>query len=149
MPKRNLLVPSEHNEQAAFVHAVLFKYQHDPSFLPMLFFAVPSGMWAGGSTQKGRWGLINKFKSEGFRSGVFDVQYQQPRGDYSFLAIEMKRSDRVNEKDGGLSDDQMQYLDQAIKAGACARVCYSADAAIDTFDIYMAFPLCKHKRSRE
>lgn len=127
-------IPTEHAEQAAFVGMVKKQYQHDETFLPMLFFSVPNGLWVGGGN---KFGLINKFKAEGFRTGVADVIYMQARGIYSGLTIEMKRSDKRGVKNGGMSDDQMEFQAQARKAGHAAVVCYNADEAFTVFQNYM------------
>lgn len=131
------LKPSEHQEQAAFFDYVLFQYQHDPTFIRPLFFAVPNGSWLGGKTPGARAALMQKMKGEGLTPGVSDLLYLQPRGVYSYLAIEMKTEKRRNEKDGGLSLEQVEFLHAAREAGALAVVCYGADEAIRAFDEYM------------
>lgn len=131
-PKPEVL--SEHAEQAAFVGMVKNTYQHDETFLPMLFFSVPNGLWVGGGN---KWGMINKFKAEGFRTGVADIIYMQARGIFSGLTIEMKRSDKRGVKNGGMSDDQIEFQEQARKAGNVAVTCYTADEAFTVFQNYM------------
>lgn len=131
----NLLL-SEHQEQAAFFTTILYKYRNDPHFTRPLFFSVPNGAWLGGRRPQN---VMEKMKAEGLTPGVSDILYLQPRGPYSFLAIEMKRADKRNRKDGGLRPDQIEFLSSARATGAYCKVCYSADEAEQTFDTYMGF----------
>ncbi len=127
---------SEHDDQAVFVDYVLFKYQHCENFVRKLFFGVPNGMWAGGNTARKRATTITKMKQEGFTPGVADILYLQPRGPYSYLAIEMKDPIRRNYKDA-LSEDQKLFLQAAKSAFALVAVCFGADEAMKVFDEYM------------
>ena len=129
-------VLSEHSEQANFVAEVQYRYRNDETFVPELLFAVPNGMWVAGEGTR-RAALIMKYRKEGMRPGVADLHYLQPRGNYPYCVIEMKRSDKKNVRNGGLTDDQMQYLGAAMKAGAFVQICYGADEAIAAFHEYM------------
>lgn len=131
-------IPSEHQEQAAFFTTILYKYQHNPSFARPLLFAVPNGAWLGGRRPAN---VMEKMKAEGLTPGVSDILYLQPRGHYSFLAIEMKRADKRNRKSGGLREDQIEFLNAASLARALFSVCYSAEEAERVFDAYMGFNL--------
>lgn len=131
-------IPTEHQEQAAFFTMVLYKYQHNPAFARPLFFAVPNGAWLGGRRPSN---VMEKMKAEGLTPGVSDILYLQPRGHYSYLCIEMKRSDQSNRKNGGLRDEQIEFLNAASLAGAFFAVCYSADEAERAFDTYMELNL--------
>jgi len=135
------LISSEHDEQAAFVQWVHLEYRNDPTFIEPFFFAIPNGMWAGGSGQNGKWGLITKFKQEGFKNGKPDLLYLQPRGPFSWLAIEMKRSDMKNKKDGGMKPEQIVFQNtvENWKYGITGlyKVCYSASEAQSIFSEYM------------
>lgn len=124
---------SEHDEQAAFIGAVVATYRLRDDFIRPLFFSVPNGAVLGGN----RFALANKLKNEGMYPGVADVLYLQPRGDYAFFAAEMKTEKRRNERNGGLSDEQTDWLRAAHRVGAYAVVCYSADEAINEFSHYM------------
>jgi hypothetical protein len=130
---------SEHDEQAAFLVEARYRYRNDDSFVPELLFAVPNGMWVAGEGKR-RAGLIMKYRHEGLKPGVADLHYLQPRGQYPYLVIEMKRSDKKNIRNGGLTDDQMQYLTAARKAGAFVRVCYGAEEAVAALGEYMEMP---------
>lgn len=137
----NLSKPSEHNEQSAFVDTVLYTYQHREDFIRLMFFATLNGVWIAGKDYTRKMALIAKYKREGWINGVADLLYLQPRGGYSFLAVEMKTKERENEKNGGASDKQVEWLEAANKAGAMTAVCHGADAAIEVFSEYMALRL--------
>lgn len=124
---------SEHDEQAAFIGTIVATFRSRDDFIRPLFFSVPNGAVLGGN----RWALANKLKNEGMFPGVADVLYLQPRGDYSFFAAEMKTEKRRKEKNGGLSDEQTDWLRSAKRVGAYIAVCYSADEAVDEFSHYM------------
>lgn len=124
----------EHQEQSNFVAEVFARYGNRIDFIRELFFAVPSGFVAGG---KNKFALLGKLQNEGWHSGVADLHYLQPRGKYPYMAIEMKRSDKRNVKNGGLSPEQMLYIEAAKSVGAYVRVCYTAEEAMDEFDKYM------------
>lgn len=128
-------IPLEHEIQSAFVQEVLYKYSNDPRFVEPLFYAVASGFVGGG---KNKFALINKLKREGWKNGIADIHYDQPRGDYSKMVIEFKRENRRNAVNGGLSDEQKEYLD-ALGEYAFACVCYTVEEAISKFDYYMSF----------
>lgn len=123
---------SEHQEQSTFVDYVLFAYMHDPTFRRRLFFAVPNGA---ALMSGGRGARI--LKREGMTNGVADICYLQPRGPYNGLAIEMKVPGREGEKNGGLSEEQLEFKEQAAEAGICVDTCYGAEHAIQVFDTYM------------
>lgn len=127
---------SEHNIQAAFIDWVLWTYKNDPTFLRPLFFAVPNGAFLGGKSPV----TFAKLKKEGLRNGVADLLYLQPRGVWSYHAIEFKTEKRKREKGGGLSDDQREFLDSVSEAGGLPSVCYGVDEAIDAFGLYMSRP---------
>ena len=120
---------SEHSEQAAFVSEVLYRYSNRDDFIRPLFFAVPNGAWLGG---KNPYALMNKYRAEGFTKGVADILYLQARGEYHFLALEMK-----NPKNGKVSPAQEEFIEAATNAGGFADVCFGADQAIADFESYM------------
>jgi len=129
-----LVLPSEHAEQAAFFTTILFKYRTDDRFIRPLLFAVPNGAWLGGKRPAH---VLEKLRAEGLTPGVADILYLQPRGGYSFLALEMKRADKRNQKAGGLRAEQVEFLNAASRAGAFFAVCYSAEEAERAFDEYL------------
>ncbi len=131
-----LRVPTEHEEQAAFVTEIGYEFRNRSDFYPVLFFAVVNGFWAAGESGR-KFGLLNKYRAEGWRKGIADVQYQQPRGGYPYAVFEMKRCDGATKKDGGLEPEQKDYLAAARAVGAFVRVCYGADQAIAAMREYM------------
>ena len=134
---------SEHDEQVQFVTEAGYEYRNCSDFAPVLFFAVVNGFWAAGEGGR-KFGLLNKYKAEGWRKGIADVQYQQPRGEYCFAVFEMKRRDARAKKNGGLEPEQMEYLAAARAAGAFVRVCYGADEALEAMREYMSFEFSKN-----
>ncbi len=126
---------SEHQEQANFFAEIKFAYRIREDFVAELLFSVPNGMWLGGQN---KYALMTKYKAEGFRPGVADVIYLQPRGPYNCLVIEFKAQDKRNEKNGGLSPEQSEFLEAVNAAGGCADVCYGAEHALEVFGAYMA-----------
>ncbi len=129
---------SEHEEQANFIETVTFQYGHRADFSPVLLFSVPNGAWFGG---KNPHALMNKFKREGFRPGVADLIYLQPRGPYNCLAIEMKATDQRNLKNGGLSPQQAEFLAAVNANGGTGETCYGCDEALNIFAWYMSLPI--------
>ena len=117
---------------------VMYEYRNQSDFVPVLFYAVVNGFWAAGEGG-GKFGLLNKYKAEGWKKGIADVQYQQPRGEYPFAVFEMKRRDAKSKKGGGLEPEQMTYLSAAKSVGAFVRVCYGADEALEAMREYMGF----------
>lgn len=137
MPSMTMQILTEHQEQVNFVSEVLYEFRLRSDFIPELFFAVVNGFWAANEGAR-RYGLLNKYRAEGWRKGIADIQYQQPRGGYPFAVFEIKRCDAKNKKNGGLEPEQMEYLAAARAAGAFVRVCYGADEAIQSMREYMS-----------
>lgn len=138
MKQNGLPELTEHEIQALFFQQVELEFRLDDSFVPELLYAVLNGAWIA-SDGKGKAGLIEKYKAEGWKPGVPDVHYDQPRGDYNKMIFEFKRESRRNKKDGGLSDDQIVFITAATEY-AFVRVVYSIDEAMAAFRNYMAMP---------
>jgi hypothetical protein len=138
----NQLPPlTEHQIQAGFFREASYKYRNDPTFKPTLFYAVLNGAWIAGTGRR-KSGLIEKYRDEGWRSGIADFHYDQPRGPFSKLVIEFKRTSKRNSKKagvltGGLEPEQVEYL-QAISPYAMIRVCYTEEEALKALDYYMS-----------
>lgn len=128
-----MIKTSEHNEQAVFIEEVLYRYRNDSTFIRPLFFSVPNGAYLGGKSEL----QYQKLKKEGFVNGVSDVLYLDPRGEYSYLTLEMKTDRRRRERGGGLSEDQVAFMEAVKTAGGLAVVCYGAEEAIEAFARYM------------
>lgn len=140
MPRKFNSQTNEHIEQATFVHTVLLQYRLRADFLRPLFFSTLSGAWIAGSSRVAKGALIAKYKSEGWVNGVADLLYLQPRGEYAFLALEMKTPARAKEKHGGASEEQLEWLKAARAAGAMAEICHGSEYAFEVFSKYMALP---------
>jgi len=134
------LKPNEHQEQSNLVSTVLYTYQNRSDFSRRLFFSTLSGAWIAGSGPR-KMALIEKYKREGWVNGVADILYLQPRGEYAYLAIEMKTESREREKNGGASEDKIAWLREAREAGAMTAICHGAEAAWEVFSSYMSLPL--------
>ncbi len=142
-------VISEHDIQAVFVLEAEYEFRNDPTWKSELFYAVLNGAWIAGDENKRRKSaLLTKYKAEGWKPGVPDVHYDQPRGTYNKLIIEFKRADRRRDKNGGLSDEQLQYTNAAAPY-AMVRVCYSTDEALKVLRGYMALPQTTPAWTRE
>lgn len=129
----NLTLPrlSEHQEQANFFAEVQLRYQLRDDFIRTLLFSVPNGMLLGG---RNKFALINKYKAEGLHPGVADILYLQPRGEYAYLAIEMKARHKYE-----VTDVQTEFLRAVNGAGGLGEVCFGCDDAIRIFELYMSF----------
>lgn len=132
---------TEHQIQAQFVSDVEYRYRNNPEFVSCLFFATLNGSWFGGNN----FAMYKAKQAEGFKKGVADILYLQPRGAYAYLAIEMKRPERKNKKvggvvTGGVEPEQKVFLDAVTDAGGLSYVCYDADEAISVFCRYMEMP---------
>lgn len=78
-------------------------------------------------------------KAEGVRSGVFDVFLPLTSGRYAGFYIEMKRPGRQNQKNGGLSDDQVLFQKWATDHHYHTAICYSWEEAADALRGYLAY----------
>ena len=121
--KRNNM--SEHTEQAAVVEYIQRKYPN------ALFWSTPNGAMMGG----GRLGALrmNSLKREGLLPGVSDLTIFEPRGKYSAMFLEMKRT-----KGGVASDNQMWFLREVEKRGAFGVIAYGYDEAVNAVDMYLS-----------
>ena len=73
-----------------------------------------------------------RFKKEGVKSGIPDIQLPVARGAYHSLAIELKR------KNGGIvSPTQKWWLEKLREQGWQAGVCYGAAEAIEVIQDYL------------
>lgn len=138
---RKLPATTEHKEQS-----ILFEWLQrvavvDCPLVEFLVFAVPNGAKLGGDKRL-RYIQMNNLKSEGFLPGVSDVLCLIPSNGYHYLAVEMKKRDRQNEKErgfitGGISEGQREFLAAVSQAGGLDAVCYGANEAIEVFRQYL------------
>jgi hypothetical protein len=121
---------SEHSNQV-----VLFAWAAE-SGIPELkwLFAIPNGFYAT-PAQKA------KMKAEGLRSGVSDIMLPISKciGLFSYMGlfIELKTADKLNRKNGGLSDEQVEFGRFVIAQGYKFVVCYSWQEAKDAILNYL------------
>jgi hypothetical protein len=81
---------------------------------------------------------MNKLKREGFVPGVSDTVFLSGRGGYLGLVLEFKTEARRNEKDGGLSESQAEFLRAAKMEGCKAEVAYGAEHGIEIVSNYLS-----------
>lgn len=136
MPEQ-LAGDSEHSQQVALFAWAADNVGKYPALKYM--FAIPNGFY-GSAEQKG------KMKAEGLRIGVPDVflpvamhsggplNFKQYHG----LFIEMKVEKYRNHKDGGCSDEQIEFINYATNVGYYCKVCYSWEEARDKIIEYLS-----------
>lgn len=78
-------------------------------------------------------------KMEGVRSGVADLFLPLALGRFHGFYIEMKKPGREGEKNGGLTDEQVDFLNNVKKQGYRAEVCYTWQQARDALIEYLAY----------
>lgn len=127
---------TEHSDQASFFDEIAWRFKNRDDFIPELFFATMNGAWFGGNGAR----MYAARKREGFKKGISDALYLQPRGPYAYLAIEMKTEKRRKEKNGGLEPEQAEFIEAVNRNGGFGQVCYGTDEAVATFTSYMGFP---------
>ena len=117
---------SEHDEQSAVVEYVQVRYPD------ALIWATPNGGHLAGNIGR-RSAQINKLKREGLLPGVSDLIIFEPRGGYSALFIEMKKTNGGS----GASENQLWFIREVEKRGAFGIVCNGADEAKQAIDDYL------------
>lgn len=83
-----------------------------------------------------------KMVAGGLRKGVLDIFLPVPyfNSPYKMLAglyVEMKTEKRRKEKNGGLTKEQIEFIEYAESAGYCCKVCYSWIEARDVILKYL------------
>ncbi len=123
---------SEHDEQVAVVRYIQARYPD------VLFWANPNGAHLAGSTRQ-RAAQMNKLKAEGLLPGVSDLTIFEPRGGYSALFLEMKRSDGGS----GASENQLWFLREVERRGAFGAIANGYEEAREIIDDYLAGRITK------
>lgn len=119
----------EHQEQKLVVNYFGKRY---PKYYGC-FWSTPNGsVLAGNKIQRIK--QVNKLKSEGMLTGVADLSFMIPRGEYHGLFIEMKRS---NGTESDVSEPQKEFLDNMNEQGYFAVWCAGHEEAIRVIDEYM------------
>ena len=130
MKKYRAAIPDEHYEQVRVCNHLNEHYSD------VLFWATPNG-----ASLSGRGKAMNKLKAEGFLPGVSDLIIFEPRGGYSCLFLEMKKSDGGN----GASENQLWFIREVEARGALGVVSNGADEAIAFIDEYLGGKICLTK----
>lgn len=86
-----------------------------------------------------------KFVGTGTRAGVPDTflacyisnRFDNDKSQYFGLFIEMKKEIYRNRKNGGRSDEQIEWADRLSAAGYCVKTCYNWEEARDTILKYL------------
>ena len=122
---------TEHSEQAAVV-----EYLHT-AYPNVLFWSTPNGarLASGKGAAAARIAGIrmNILKREGFLPGVADLIIFEPRGGYSAMALEMKRTDGG----AGASENQLHFLREFEKNGGYGVVANGFEEARQFIDDYL------------
>lgn len=121
---------SEHGEQAAlFAWAALSVGKYPPL---AYMFAIPNG---GLRDIK----VASSLKAEGVKAGVCDIFLPKPihRKGWHGCFIEMKQEKYRNHKNGGCSEEQINFIWYAASAGYYCKVCYNWEEARNTIVDYL------------
>lgn len=83
-----------------------------------------------------------KMVAAGTKSGIWDIFLPLPihtewANQYAGLYIEMKQEKRRSHKNGGLSKEQIEFGEYAVRMGYYCRVCYSWKEARDILINYL------------
>lgn len=107
-------VLTEHQEQALFMSWLELQHPdlHDKTF------AIPNGAWLAGNAKQ-RAQMVAKYKREGLKKGVPDIQCIVRKNGYSGLVIEFK-SDYNRPK-----SEQIEWLNRYKNEGWFVAVCWS------------------------
>ena len=119
--KRKVVIPTESQEQAAFVQWFRLAYPK----LKELLFSIPNGSHKSPAAAM-------KFKREGLVAGVPDLFLAYPKNGLSGLFCEMKRT-----KGGKVSERQHKVFAQLAAQGYSVRVCYGCDDAVEAVTEYL------------
>lgn len=119
---------SEHSQQVALFAWAADNVGKYPALQYM--FAIPNGFF-GSAEQKG------KMKAEGLRTGVPDIFLPFAINHAHGLFIEMKVEKYRNHKDGGCSDEQIDFINYTTSTNYCCKVCYNWEEARDTLIAYL------------
>lgn len=96
-----------------------------------LLFAVPNGGARHAVT-------ANKLKAEGVKAGVPDICWPVARGQWHGMFVEMKIPAMRNRKNGGATDEQLEWHDALRLQGYYTVICYDWTEARDQFIQYAA-----------
>ncbi len=85
-----------------------------------------------------------KMVATGLKKGILDIFLPLPiqtqwAKQYAGLYLEMKVEKRRNQKNGGCSDEQVEFIEYAERIGYYCKVCYSWEEARDTLIAYLEY----------
>lgn len=80
-----------------------------------------------------------RMKATGVKSGVWDILLPVRSGRYAGFYIELKKPGREREKNGGLSDEQIEFGEWVKSQGYACSVHYSWDTAAEDIRGYLAY----------
>jgi hypothetical protein len=130
MKPEDIAKTSEHSHQAAlFAWAAQTEIKEKYPQLKYMF-AIPNG------------GFRNKreaanLRAEGVKSGILDIFLPVPKSEWCGLFIEMKEAKRRKHKNGGLTDEQIEFKKALLDLGYGVAVCYDWTEARDIIIQYM------------
>jgi len=120
--RKELFNPLEHDEQVMFFKMAQVQLSPEDYIL----------LWATPNCAKRSPQLANYMLSEGLKSGVPDIMFASPSGEYHGLFIEMKRRHGSR-----VSPEQAVILDRLNQVGYKAVVCHGCDEAISELMSYI------------
>jgi hypothetical protein len=100
------------------------------------FHAVPNG-GSRGSDKRSAQIVGGMMVAEGATAGVADTSLPVAKGGFHGLYIEMKKPGLEGRKNGGCSDEQIEFRDFVRQQGYAWAVCYSWREAIDCLRLYL------------
>ncbi len=92
---------SESTEQQAVIQWFRLTYPK------LRLIAIPNGQWIAGSTKKGKYALIAKYKAEGLTQGVSDLFLCHAEGQHHGLWLEMKDKGKTA---SSVTKEQKQWM---------------------------------------
>lgn len=92
---------SESTEQQAVIQWFRLTYPK------LRLIAIPNGQWIAGSTKKGKYALIAKYKAEGLTQGVSDLFLCHSDGEHHGLWLEMKDKGKTA---SSVTKEQKQWM---------------------------------------
>lgn len=121
---------SEHSQQVAFFAWAADNVGDYPSLA--YIFAIPNGGLRDIRTAA-------SLKAEGVRSGVCDIflPFHNTFTHYSGCFIEMKIEKYRSKKNGGCTEEQIDFINYVTNAGYYCKVCYNWIEARDTLIAYL------------
>lgn len=121
-PEKLAASGSEHGHQAAFFQWVALNFQHESK---KLLFAVPNG----GDRNIA---VAANMKAEGVKSGVPDVFWPVPIGQFAGLWLELKRPGLHGRALGGRSENQEKWHKDLVAQRYAVATVYGWEAMVQT-----------------